>query len=95
MNSKIFLNSKVIIKITHIKYSLKNLSKTEESMFNVNRNIKYSADQWKLYKVLYIDNNIIQSELFNKLDFEISYSTVDTSNISPHLLENPLIYSFK
>jgi hypothetical protein len=69
---------------TRVQYNLHKLNKPQKERLKskINTNITYSFDQWKLYKLLCIDNDPEISKLFNDLDFSIINNSNDIDTIT-------------
>ena len=89
-----------LVVISHITYSLDILTLEEKESFKIktknfiNIGQEYFLQQWKLYKLLYIDQDSELINIFQKLILKNETIVYQKEHVPEYIIENPIVYSF-
>ena len=89
-----------LVVISHITYSLDILTYEEKESFKIktasfiNIGQEYFLQQWKLYKLLYIDQDNELINIFQKLILKNETIVYQKEHVPEYIIENPIVYSF-
>jgi len=89
-----------LVAISHITYSLEILTCEEKESFKIKTRDfitigeEYFLQQWKLYKLLYIDQDNELINIFQKLILKNETIVYQKEYVPEYIIENPIVYSF-